>query len=60
MARTAATSTQSGDDEAEAVVSINVPLPSDLHRQVKAAAAADGLTLKEAVILALRMWVSNG
>jgi hypothetical protein len=42
------------------IVSINIPLPRELHRQVKMAAASDGLTVKDAVILALRMWVTNG
>jgi hypothetical protein len=41
-------------------VNINIPLPMELHRRVKMAAAADGLQVKEAVILALEMWVSNG
>jgi hypothetical protein len=41
-------------------VNINIPLPTELHRRVKMAAAADGLTVKDAVIIALEMWVSNG
>lgn len=48
------------DQQSQSTVSINVPLPADLHRKVKMAAAADALTVKEAVILALEMWVTNG
>jgi len=41
-------------------VSINVPLPIELHRRLKMAAAGDGLTVKDAVVLAVEMWVTNG
>ena len=54
MATTAQQKTQPAE------ISINVPLPADLHRRVKMAAAADGLTVKQAVITALEMWVTNG
>jgi hypothetical protein len=54
------TATQSHSSTDTATVSVNVPLPAELHRRVKMAAAADGLTVKEAVILALQMWVTNG
>jgi hypothetical protein len=42
------------------VVSVNIPLPVELHRRLKMVAAAEGLTVKEAVITACEMWVSNG
>lgn len=44
----------------EPIVSINVPLPMDLHRRVKMTAASEGITVKQAVIHALEMWVVNG
>jgi len=36
------------------VARIHIVLPDDLHRQVKSAAALDGVTLKDYVIEALR------
>jgi hypothetical protein len=54
------TQPQSQTADTGPTVSVNVPLPAELHRRVKMAAAADGLTVKEAVILALQMWVTNG
>jgi hypothetical protein len=36
--------------------SINVPLPEDLHRAFKVAAASRGLTVKEAVLDAISAW----
>jgi hypothetical protein len=54
------TQTQSRPLEQRPEVNINIPIPAELHRRVKMAASADGLTLKDAVIMALEMWVTNG
>ena len=40
-------------------VTINVPLPADLHRQVKIACAMQDVTLKAAVIAALEAWATD-
>jgi hypothetical protein len=40
-------------------VSINIPLPITLHRRMKAEAALQGLSVKEAVIAAVQVWVDN-
>ena len=39
-------------------VSINVPLPADLHRKVRIKAVVDDMTIKDAVIAALEAWVA--
>jgi hypothetical protein len=41
----------------EETVGINLPLPRDLHRQLKARAASNGLTVRQAVIEAVIDWV---
>jgi hypothetical protein len=48
------------DGELEPVVSINLPLPQALHRKLKMAAASEGLTVRQAVVLAVEFWVTNG
>ena len=44
--------------EPQPEVTINVPLPAELHRQLRIRAATDGLTLKESVIAAVESWVA--
>jgi plasmid stability protein len=39
-----------------APIAVNIPLPRDLHRQVRVRAAEKGITLKAAVIEALTDW----
>jgi hypothetical protein len=56
----ASTRTAQRATEPPATININIPLPTELHRRVKIAAASDGLTVKDAVIAALEMWVTNG
>jgi predicted HicB family RNase H-like nuclease len=46
-------------EEAPAVVSINVPLPAWLHRQLRIRAATEGTSLKECVIAALESYVTS-
>jgi predicted HicB family RNase H-like nuclease len=43
----------------ERVVTLNLKIPDDLHRQVKAAAAMEGLSLKDFVIKALQAAVTS-
>jgi hypothetical protein len=40
-------------------VTINVPLPHDLHTRLRVKAATDGTTLKQSVIEALREWTKR-
>jgi hypothetical protein len=40
-------------------VSINVPLPGELHRQLRIKAITEGLSLKDAVITAIAEWVDG-
>lgn len=42
-----------------AEVSINVPLPGDLHRRVRIKALTNNMALKDAVTAALEDWVSS-
>jgi hypothetical protein len=42
----------------EPTVAINVPLPVELHRQIRIAAIERGCSLKEAVIEAIRSWLA--
>jgi hypothetical protein len=39
-------------------VSINVPLPAGLHRQLRMKALMDGITLRDAVAAAVEEWVA--
>ena len=39
-------------------VSVNIPLPAELHKQLRIKAAMDDLTIKDAVITAVEDWVS--
>lgn len=42
-----------------ATVSINVPLPADLHRRLKIRAITDDTSLRDAVIAAIEQYVSG-
>lgn len=39
-------------------VSVNIPLPAELHKQLRIKAAMEDLTIKDAVISAVEDWVS--
>jgi predicted HicB family RNase H-like nuclease len=55
---TSAKSTRAAEPELPEV-SINVPLPAELHRQLRIRAATDGVSLKESVIAAIEAWVDE-
>jgi len=40
-------------------IAVNVPIPADLHRRLKIAAASERLTVREAVISAIDAWCSS-
>jgi hypothetical protein len=41
------------------IIHINVPMPAVEHQQLKAAAALQGLTLREAVRASIHEWVQS-
>lgn len=41
------------------VVDLNTPIPAGLRRDLKIGAAMKGITMREAVIEALEMWIEN-
>jgi predicted HicB family RNase H-like nuclease len=49
---------QTDNEEAsKTTVKIQVPIPIDLHRRLRIQAIENGLSLKDAVIVAIESWV---